>query len=226
MGVLTSINIATYPARFSNLMATLESLKDQADVIRICLNEYKTIPEVLKQYDCYIPTTNLTDNGKFLLLSNKREYYFSCDDDITYPPNYVAHTVSLINKYKCIITYHGRLLQGLNLNYYRGHKFWHCNKETTNHVLIDVAGTGVTAFDTLYFNEYPINTNYHKMSDVVFSHAARHHKIMCAKKFDGWIKQQVVSESIYQSESRTNQSNQIKLSNEIYRSKNRFFQHV
>jgi len=44
MGVLTSINIATYPARFSNLMATLESLKGQADVIRICLNEYKTIP--------------------------------------------------------------------------------------------------------------------------------------------------------------------------------------
>jgi hypothetical protein len=217
--MIASINIATYPARFSNLMATLESLKGQADVIRICLNEYKTIPEALKEYECYIPTTNLTDNGKFLLLSNKREYYFSCDDDIIYPPDYVERTVSLINKYKCIVTYHGRLLQGLNKDYYRGHKFWHCNRETTNHVLIDVAGTGVTAFDTAYFNEYPIDTEYHKMSDVVFSHAARYHKIMCAKKSDGWIKPQVVSQSIYQSESRTNQSNQIKLANEIYRSK-------
>lgn len=219
MGILTSINIATYPARFSNLMATLESLKGQADVIRICLNEYKTIPEALKQYECYIPTTNLTDNGKFLLLSKKREYYFSCDDDIIYPPNYVAHTVSLINKYKCIVTYHGRLLQGLDLDYYRGHKFWHCNRETPQHVLIDVAGTGVTAFDTAYFNEYPIDTEYQKMSDVVFSHAAMNHKIMCAKKSDGWIVPQVVNESIYATEGRGKQINQIKLSNEIYKSR-------
>lgn len=223
MGILTSINIATYPARFSNLMATLESLKGQSDVIRICLNEYKSIPEPLKQYECFIPKTNLTDNGKFIFLPTKqREYYFSCDDDITYPNNYVAHTVSLINKYKCIVTYHGRLLQGLDLDYYRGHKFWHCNRETKEHVIIDVAGTGVTAFDTNYFNEYPTHNQYQKMSDVVFSHAAMKHQIICAKKLENWIKPQIVSESIYQSESRTNQTNQIQLSNEIYRSKGRF----
>jgi hypothetical protein len=220
--VTTSINIATYPARFSNLMATLESLKGQADVIRICLNEYKSIPECLKEYECYIPNHNLTDNGKFVFLPIKeREYYFSCDDDITYPSNYVAHTVSLINKYKCIVTYHGRLLQGLDLDYYRGHKFWHCNRETTEHVIIDVAGTGVTAFDTDYFNGYPMHNIYHKMSDVVFSHAAMKHKIMCAKKSDGWIVPQVVNESIYATEGRGKQTNQIQLSNEIYRSKSR-----
>ena len=218
--VTTSINIATYPARFSNLMRTLKSLEGQADVIRICLNEYKTIPEPLKKYDCYIPKDNLTDNGKFAFLPTKqREIYFSCDDDIIYPSDYVERTVSLINKYKCIVTYHGRLLQGLNKDYYRGHKFWHCNRETKAHVLIDVAGTGVTAFDTDYFNDYPIDTDYHKMSDVVFSHAAMNHKIMCAKKSDGWIAPQVVNESIYQTESRTNQINQIKLSNEIYEQK-------
>lgn len=218
--VTTSINIATYPARFSHLMRTLESLEGQSDIIRICLNEYKDIPTPLKKYDCYIPKTNLTDNGKFAFLPTKqREIYFSCDDDIIYPPDYVERTVSLINKYKCIVTYHGRLLQGLNKDYYRGHKFYHCNRETKQHVYIDVAGTGVTAFDTNYFNEYPINTPYQKMSDVVFSHAARYHKIMCAKKNDGWIVPQVVNESIYQTESRTNQINQITLSNEIYEQK-------
>jgi len=112
--LLLPINIATYPARFSHLMRTLESLEGQADVIRICLNEYKTIPEPLKKYDCFIPNKNLTDNGKFVFLPIKRrEIYFSCDDDIIYPPDYVERTVSLINKYKCIVTYHGRLLQGL-----------------------------------------------------------------------------------------------------------------
>ena len=218
--VTTSINIATYPARFSHLMRTLESLEGQADVIRICLNEYKTIPEPLKKYDCFIPNKNLTDNGKFVFLPIKRrEIYFSCDDDIIYPPDYVERTVSLINKYKCIVTYHGRLLQGLNKDYYRGHKFWHCNRSTKEHILIDIAGTGVTAFDTDYFNQYPIDTDYHKMSDVVFSHAAMNHKIMCAKKSGGWIVPQLVNESIYQTESRTNQINQIKLSNEIYEQK-------
>lgn len=218
--MLTSINIATYPARFSNLMETLESLEGQADVIRICLNEYKFVPEPLRKFECFIAGNNLTDNGKFSFLpTNQREIYFSCDDDIIYPPDYVAHTVSLINKYKCIVTYHGRLLQGLDRDYYRGHKFWHCNQETKQHAIIDVAGTGVTAFDTDYFNQYPIDTNYHKMSDVVFSHAAMNHKIMCAKKSDGWIVPQVVNESIYQTESRTNQTNQIQLANEIYQSR-------
>jgi len=69
----------------------------------------------------------------------------------------------------------------------------------------------VTAFDTDYSNQYPIDTDYHKMSDVVFSHAAMNHKIMCAKKSGGWIVPQLVNESIYQTESRTNQINQIKL---------------
>jgi hypothetical protein len=185
------------------------------------------VPIPLRKYECFIPGKNLTDNGKFAYLpTNQREIYFSCDDDIIYPPDYVAHTVSLINKYKCIVTYHGRLLQGINKDYYRGHKFWHCNKETTQQAIIYVSGTGVTAFDTNYFNQYPIDTEYHKMSDVVFSHAAMNHKIMCAKKADGWIVPQVVNESIYQTESKTNQTNQIQLANGIHRSKNRLFQHV
>lgn len=201
-------------------MATIDSLEGQCDEIRICLNEYKSVPFVLQKYNCFIPNQNLTDNGKFAFLPTKqREIYFSCDDDIIYPPDYVSRTVSLINKYKCIVTYHGRLLQGLDRNYYRGHKFWHCNHETKQHALIDVAGTGVTAFDTDYFNHYPTHNQYQKMSDVVFSHAAMNHKIMCARKPDQWIKPQIVNESIYQSESRTNQENQIKLANEIYERK-------
>ena len=84
-----------------------------------------------------------------------------------------------------------------------------------------MAGTGVTAFDTNYFNDYPTHNQYQKMSDVVFSHAAMKHRIMCAKKADGWIVPQVVNESIYATEGRGKQTNQIQLSNEIYRSKGR-----
>jgi hypothetical protein len=222
--MVTSIIIATYPARFSNLLRTLKSLEGQSDVIRICLNEYTHIPDELQKYECVIPVKNLTDNGKFLFWNEaENAYYFSCEDDITYPHDYVARTVSLINRYDTIVTYHGRRLKGLNLNYYRGHKFHHCKDFNSIIQPIDVCGTGVTAFNTNYFK--PIDLHLHelqKMSDVIFSHEARNHKIILGSKTYNWIKPQEVNGSIYESESRTNQTNQIKLSNEIFT--NRYIQ--
>jgi hypothetical protein len=219
--MVTSINIATYPARFSNLLRTLKSLEGQADVIRICLNEYDSIPDELQKYECAIPVKNLTDNGKFLFLNEaENEYYFTCDDDITYPPDYVARTVSLINRYDAIVTYHGRRLKGLNLNYYRGHKFHHCKDFNSIIQPIDVCGTGVTAFNTNYFKPIDLHLHeYQKMSDVIFSHEAMNHKIILGSKPFDWIKPQDVQGSIYETESRTNQTNQINLANEIFKHK-------
>ena len=150
--------MATMAGREQNALAAVESLKDQCDQVRV--------------YDNSKEKTDLTDNGKFSFLKDYSEpvYYLSCDDDFIYPSDYVEKTVSKINQYGCIVTYHGRTLMGKKLNYYRGHKAHRWSADTEGDFEIDVAGTGVTGFNTSYFNPVELYLSDHKrMSDVIFS---------------------------------------------------------
>jgi hypothetical protein len=223
----STANIATMPSRVLQLDQTIKSIYDQFDTIRVVLNEFDSVPSCLKlpKIQPIIGEPNYTDNGKFYSLDKLRgdEYYFTLDDDIIYPDNYVEESKHFIETYKCIISYHGRILKGLDLNYYRGHHFFHCTDKKDQTYKLDVCGTGVTAFDTRYFKPTNIlNSEYKCMSDIVFSlEAAKQNKtigLMTTQK--DWIKPQMVVESIYRSEVNGSQTNQIKLANEIYRIKN------
>jgi hypothetical protein len=96
----TSANIATHAPRLESLRKTVDSLLPQVDVVRIYFNECDP-PEWATQNDKIHPVSghvNLTDNGKFYFLDHTEpdEIYFTCDDDIIYPPDYVApHFVGL-----------------------------------------------------------------------------------------------------------------------------------
>ena len=136
---------------------------------------------------------DLTDNAKFLGLSLEYEpcYYFTCDDDIIYPPTYVRDMIAKIEEYKCIVTHHGRMLKGLDLDYYFEHPAHICTEEELEDRIIDVAGTGVTAFSTEYFN--PIDLVFSKdkkMSDLIFSleAAKQGKKIMAVAHDENYIK--------------------------------------
>jgi hypothetical protein len=162
-----TINIATYPARYNSLLKTLESLKGQAE-IRIYLNEYTEVPKELQEYTTHIGD-NLTDNGKFFWANNKNEYYFTCDDDIIYPPNYVADTLSKYRKGE-VLTYHGRVLNGVGRHYYGGHQVYNCLRPLSKDIIIDVGGTGVMMHNT---NEIRLDIAHSKdkcMSDLVASY--------------------------------------------------------
>jgi hypothetical protein len=220
-------NIATMPGRELQLEQTIKSIYSQFDVIRVVCNEMAAVPDCLKlpKIQPIMGQPNYTDNGKFYSLDKIKanEYYFTLDDDIIYPSDYVDKTIDFINQFGCIVSYHGRILKGLDLNYYRGHHFFHCNAEKKQSYKLDVCGTGVTAFRTDYFKPTNIlNSEYKRMSDIVFSlEAAKQNKtigLMTSSK--DWIKPQMVIESIYRSEVNGSQTNQIKLANEIYRIKN------
>lgn len=135
---------------------------------------------------------NLTDNGKFYGLSKLSEpcYYFCCDDDLIYPPSYIADMIAKINEHKCIVSHHGRILTKEGVPYYKGHKSFRCLNDVTKDEIIDVPGTGVTAFDTSYFNPIDLwKSNDLRMSDLVFGlEAAKQQKqIMVLKHKTGYI---------------------------------------
>ena len=76
-------------------------------------------------------------------------FFFSCDDDLIYPDTYVKDMIRGVNKYKCIVTLHGRsfLIKPI-LSYYQSatHKY-RCLDKVNYDVQVDV-GEGVMAFHT------------------------------------------------------------------------------
>ena len=171
--------IATFNGRQEYLKRAVASLAHQVDEIRI--------------YDNQVRPIDLTDNGKFYFLQEYAEpvYYFTCDDDLLYPPTYIQDMVNAIERTGGIVTHHGRILRGQGLPYYSGHKAYHCLKENRFEARIHVAGTGVTGFRTDYFNPVDIWQSDDKcMSDLVFSvEAARQRKKITVLKHErGYIK--------------------------------------
>lgn len=210
------IGIATFRGREKALKLCIDSLNNQ------------TVPYTrLYVYDNEM-NENLTDNGKFhaLLLDETKDcYYFSCDDDLIYPPTYINDMIQAIEKHKCIVTHHGRKLRGINRDYYRGHYSFRCLTRNVREMEIDVAGTGVTAFSTEYFNPREIIFDKrHRMSDCLFSllAAKQGKRIMILKHLFGYIKATKVDEttSCYGIENK-NCILQNEIADEIFKIKNK-----
>lgn len=219
-----SANIATYPPRLNSLRQMLVTIYDQFDIIRIYFNEFERVPKV--HYDperkiISMTGKNLADNGKFcgLDMANEHEYYFTLDDDLLYPADYVEKTLKAIEMYGCIVTYHGRKLTGLDLDYYKSHEHYHCLKDVHGNFIIDVAGTGVSAWSTKYFKPKGLDLSPDLlMSDLVFSWAAANYgkRIGVIEHKGGWIGYIHHQETIYETEVNNGQMKQIEYANKIY----------
>ena len=211
--MLKIIGIATKGDRPEQLSRTLESLKNQADRIYVWDNS---------EDGWY----NFTDNGKFKFLDlfDAPIYYLSCDDDILYPKDYVTRTVEEIEKHQCIISWHGRVFNPDIKKYYEsGHREMRYFQENIDNYRLDCCGTGVTGFRTDYFNPNDIyRSKYKRMSDLVFSLEAweQGKKMVTPEKKHLWIKPQEVKNSIFGSESKGEQTQQIELMNKILKCKN------
>ncbi len=208
-------NIATQPSRFESLLSTLQSIDGQFDEIRIYLNNYKSVPPELEKYTTYIGT-DLTDNGKFFWSSNKNEYYFTIDDDIIYPSDYVEQTIPQIKNR--VVSYHGRRLLEPDINYYDNHKTYYYYSYLEKERKIDVAGTGVMAFNTNIFSPDLWKSPNYKMTDLLISLEAHLYNIpiVCLPKNNRWLfHEDVFLDGIY-FEFRGKEEKQIKYANTIY----------
>ncbi len=174
----TTANYATYPAegRLESLRLSINSIINQVDLIRICFNSYTEIPPEFDhpKFECIIPDRDLTDLGKFHWLPFVGpERYFTCDDDIIYPPDYVAHT----NRHRDlgpVISYHGRILNPLGnpKSYYRGgHVCYSFLDPCPTTTQLHVPGTGVMMIDTSQADILPIPDQPLCMADLVFANA-------------------------------------------------------
>lgn len=152
-----SMNVASIPSRELILRRTIESVINQCDIVNVFLNNYDYIPDYLldnvkinvwRSQDY----RDKGDAGKFFKSGETNGYFFTIDDDLEYPANYVETMINKINKYKrkFIITCHGRtLIPGKIQSYYSLASILyqcHCLKEQKEDQVVQIGGTGVMCF--------------------------------------------------------------------------------
>jgi len=82
--------LATYPSRAGTLRAAVDSIAGQLDHLTLVLNEYDHVPGwVAGNVSAVIPDADTKDTGKYLV-PGEDGWLFTLDDDIVYPPDYVA----------------------------------------------------------------------------------------------------------------------------------------
>ena len=191
--------IATIKGREDALKETIHSIINQVDKIIVYQNGYSQIFNFLKNnkievYSSLNTGIDMGDAGKFYKLSEyKNDYYFSIDDDLVYPSDYVKTSLDVLKKYKneIIVTYHGRTLIENAKSYYRDAKVkYKCLDDVSKYDFVHFGGTGVMAFHTSFVK---VHFNYFKhpnMADIWVGLFARENNIpiLVIPHSANWIK--------------------------------------
>lgn len=147
------LSLCSVPEREELLFRTLESLAGQVDEIHVYLDRYQETPVFVRTCHANVHVVRsaeqpgLRDNGKFLPLTNNlREcYFFTADDDIIYPPDYVATLISRIEYYgrKAVLGVHGVLIPEQAQRYYSGfRRVFAFTRALERDTLVNNLGTG------------------------------------------------------------------------------------
>lgn len=158
--------IASVPQRVNLLRQTVESLRPQVDKIFVALNNYTFTPDFLNEGE-YIHLDNSTgDAAKFYNVEKWNGYFFSCDDDLIYPPAYVQTMITAIHKYSAIVSHHGKKYPRPFTSFYNLLINVRCLDNCCSDVFVDMPGTGVMAFHTGMFKINYSDFKLPNMADV------------------------------------------------------------
>lgn len=197
------INICSIPEREFKLRDVINAIYNQCDYIHVYLDGYKSVPNFLLDDKITVvvshsKTNSLRDNGKFILLEKLVQdgidgYYFTIDDDINYPVDYVNTLIKKINHYddKVVVGTHGVLLPKNLDRYFSRHRkvfsFYRCLESDK---LVHLLGTGTTAFRIDLFKGFTLSNFFHTgMADVFFAIECKKRKIpqIAISRYDDWI---------------------------------------
>lgn len=164
------VGIATVKGREESLKDTIASLENQVDFINV--------------YDGNIEGDKVKFSGY-----EKGIHYFSCDDDLIYPPDYCDKMIECWGRNGCIVSAHGRNFMQPITNYHKNGIKFHCLHEVKEDVKIDCGGTGVMML-TGQLNFSLDDFKEKNMADVWIAKFAKEQNIpiVCMAHESGWIK--------------------------------------
>ena len=217
------LGMATIPSRIETLEIVLKRIYNQVDIIELSLNGFKKIPFFLNKYEkviCNLTSNKMGDANKFFNIDKYENcYYFSCDDDILYPNNYITTYINYIDRYKSLITSHGSIIPKSNINSYYKDRIMksHCLKKTKEEI-VHIPGSGVSGFDTSIVEIKYSMFKKRNMSDIFLGIECKKQNIKCIsiKHDEGWIQGGLNEnrKTIYE-DAKDNDQEQTKLINSI-----------
>jgi hypothetical protein len=189
--------MASIPSRRELLRVSLESILPQVDQIELVLNGYGDIPEWLCDERITVVTDSQVgkhaDNAKFLGMAKYKECtYFSVDDDILYPKNYIAHLVDAISLYRgdVAVGVHGSLVHSRGNAFLnrRTHASW---KALDIDMPCSYVGTGTLAIRRSIMPPSPFSI-FHPVgaSDLFLARYLKFHHVpvICVQRPEGWLR--------------------------------------
>lgn len=147
--------MATFPARYHWLAATVASLAPQVDALMIYANGPRHGFPSLRRWP-NVDVTFAEDSRGDLSAKGKLEplrhltdaYVFTVDDDIIYPPDYVVRLRSLLDalQRRCCVAVHASILPDRVRWYYERTSYFGGDEVLDFRHLANLAGTGTVAF--------------------------------------------------------------------------------
>jgi FkbM family methyltransferase len=177
-------SMATMPSRTAILEQTVASLLPQVDRLNIYLNNFESVPAFLNDPRIVIARSqehgDQRDNGKFFFAERLAEgYHFTVDDDIVYPPDYVATTIAKIEQYdrRAAIGVHGLNLADPLESYTVGREMFHFKYAVERDQFVQLVGTGTLAYHTSTLRVSMADLKTTGMADLWFAIRAREHGV-------------------------------------------------
>lgn len=211
--------MATVKGNETALRAAIASILPQVDHLHLYLNGFDTAPLFVANnprisYHIDPEGTAYGDAGKFWGLEKlDKAIYFTCDDDIIYPSDYVERLVSelAMSAGKGIATAHATIMMSPNTGYYKpGSRIvLHFRQALLRRRRVHIGGTGTCAFhsDTvrMTLNDFGVPN----MADMWLAQYANANNIpiYAVPRAANWMKPlQVARKNIYDESSRSSGS--------------------
>jgi len=109
-----TVGMASIQCRMQGMINTINALLSSCDNFDVYLNDYPRgfwIPEFDNEKITVYQMTDLGARGKFYAAYRTPGYYFTVDDDLNYPPDYIYTLTQAIEKYErqVVVGVHGTL---------------------------------------------------------------------------------------------------------------------
>jgi len=137
------------------LKKVVNSLKPQVDKVCIYFNGHDRVPNWVKDdekiwYAMSSKHGDLGDVGKFFWCADNDGIFFTCDDDIIYPDDYVQSTIQFLERFKfnIVSTHHGAVMNRGATQYHAGKKLYSLKSTQPVSKQVHIGGTGCMAFHT------------------------------------------------------------------------------
>jgi hypothetical protein len=170
--------LATLPSRAATLARVVEAVLPQVDRLYLYFDRCLSVPAGFAGHPKIEPVLpaqvgDLAGAGKFagLVLHPGACRYFGFDDDILYPPDYVAVLGRALRRHfgRAIVGLHGAFFRHPHRSYRDDRTFLHFRREVMADVYVDLLGTGTTAFDTRCFRFDPRDWPHRGMNDLMLA---------------------------------------------------------